>query len=135
MDWVIAGCTPRICFIPPSNICVNDLFFLVDFTEVCNFADNTTFIACDNDLGSLKNRLEHDSFLAIEWFQNNDMKLNEDKCHLLVGGYKHKSIWAKISDARIWEFNELLGAHIDRKLSFDEHVSNLCKKLVENCLF
>ena len=58
------------------------------------------------------------------------MKLNEDKCHLLVGGYKHESIWAKIGDARIWESNKqkLLGVHIDRTLCFDEHVSNLCKK-------
>ena len=31
------------------------------------------------------------------------MKLNEDKCHLLIGGYKYESIWAKIGDARIWE--------------------------------
>ena len=88
------------------NIYLNDLFFLVDYTEVCNFADDTTFFACDKDLGSLINRLEHDSFLAIEWFQNNYMKLNEDKCHLLVGGYKHESIWAKIGHARIWESNK-----------------------------
>ena len=39
------------------------------------------------------------------------MKLNADKCHLLVGRYKHESIWAKIGDARIWESNKqkLLG--------------------------
>ena len=48
------------------NIYLNDLFFLVDYTEVCNFADDNTFLACDKDLGSLINRLEHDSFLAIE---------------------------------------------------------------------
>ena len=36
------------------------------------------------------------------------MKLNENKCHLLVGGYKHQSIWAKIVDARIWESNKQL---------------------------
>ena len=66
------------------NIYLNDLFFLVDYTEVCNFADDNTFFACDKDLGSLINRLEHDSFLAIEWFQNNEMKLKEDKCHLKV---------------------------------------------------
>ena len=83
------------------NIYLNDLFFLVDYTEVCNFADDTTFFACDKDLGSLINRLEHDSSLAIEWFQNSDMKLNEDKSHLLVEGYKHESVWAKIGDARI----------------------------------
>ena len=81
------------------NIYLNDLFFLVDYTEVCNFADDTTFFTCDKDLRSLINRLEHDSFLAIEWFQNSYMKLNEDKCHLLVGGYKHESIWAKIDDS------------------------------------
>ena len=80
---------------------MNDLFFLVDYTEVCSFADDTTFFAFDKDLGSLINRLEHDSFLAIEWFQNNYMKLNEDKWNLLVEGYKHESIWAKIGDARI----------------------------------
>ena len=88
------------------NIYLNDLFFLVYYTKVCNFADNTTFFTCDRDLRSLINRLEHDSFLATEWFQNNYMKLNEDKCHLLVGEYKHESIWAKIGDAKIWESNK-----------------------------
>ena len=28
------------------------------------------------------------------------MKLNRDNCHLLVGGHKHESIWAKINDTR-----------------------------------
>ena len=32
-------------------------------------------------------KLEHDSFLAIEWFENNNMKLNQHKCHLLASGY------------------------------------------------
>ena len=55
------------------------------------------------------------------------MKLNEDKCHLLVQGYKHESITAKIGDARIWEPNKqkLWGVHVDKTLSFDEEVSNL----------
>ena len=112
------------------NIYLNDLFCLVDYKEVCNFADDTTFFACDKHLGSL-NRSEHDSFLTIEWFQNNYMKLNdEDKCHLLVGGYNHESIWAKIGYARIWGSNKqkLLGVDIDRTLSFDEHISSLWKK-------
>ena len=78
------------------NIYLNDLFFLVYYTEVCNFADNTTFFACGEDLEFLINILEHDNLLAIEWFQNNYIKLNEYKCHLLVGGYKHEIIWAKM---------------------------------------
>ena len=112
------------------NIYLNDLFFLVDYTKVSNFADDTTFFACDKGLGSLINRLKYDSFLAIEWFQNNYMKFNEDKYYLLVVGFKHKRIWAKIGDARIRNSNKqnLLGVHIDRTLSLDEHVPDLCKK-------
>ena len=83
------------------HINLNVLFLLADYTKVCNFADDTTFFGCDEGLGSLINRLEHDNFLAIEWFQNKYLKMNEDKCHLLVGGCKHESIWSKSGDARI----------------------------------
>ena len=72
------------------NLYLNDLFYLSDFTVVCNFADDTTFHVCDNDLNNLIKRLEHDTFLAIEWFETNNMKLNKDKCHLLVAGHKYK---------------------------------------------
>ena len=40
--------------------------------------------------------MEHDSLESIEWFENNNMKLNPDKRHLLVFGHKHENIWAKI---------------------------------------
>ena len=42
---------------------------------MCNFADDTTFYARDKNLRSLINRLKHDSLLAIEWFEDNHMKL------------------------------------------------------------
>ena len=87
MDRVITECTQGSVLGPLLfNIYLNNLFFLVDYTEVCNFPDDTTFFACDKDLGSLLNRLKHDSFLAIEWFQNNYKKLNEDKSHFLNRG-------------------------------------------------
>ena len=65
------------------NIYINNLFFLTECTDVCNFADDTTFSVCDIDLKHLMERLEHDTKLANEWFENNYMKLNEDKRHLL----------------------------------------------------
>ena len=46
------------------NIYINDLFYLTDMTDVCNYADDTTFHACDLDLKSLITRLEHDAVLA-----------------------------------------------------------------------
>ena len=80
------------------NIYLNNLFFLSEFTDMCNFADDTTFYACDIDLNSLIKRLEHNSFLAFEWFENNNMKLNQDNCHLLVCVYKNENVWANIGN-------------------------------------
>ena len=75
-------------------------------------------------------RLEHDSLIAIEWFESNYMKLNQDKCQLLVSGFKYESIWAIIGQSKIWEGKsaKLLGINIDCDLKFNDHVSTLCKK-------
>ena len=78
------------------NIYLNDLFYIAESTNVCNFADDTTFYACDGDFSSLINRLEHVSYLAIEWFENNSLKLNQEKCHLLVSGFKYENVLTKI---------------------------------------
>ena len=82
-------------------------------------------------LNSLIKRLGHDSFLAIEWFENNNMKLSQDKCHLLVSGCKNENFWANIENEKIWESNKqkLLGLDIDSNLSFNEYVSSLYRKL------
>ena len=69
------------------NTYLNGLFYLAESTEVCNFADDTTFFACNKDVKTLISRLKHDSYLAIEWFESRYMKLNQDKCHLLLSGY------------------------------------------------
>ena len=74
--------------------------------------------------------LEHDSALAVCWFESNYMKLNTDKCHLIISGHKHESFCADIGNDRIWESNyvKLLGINIDRSLKFDFHMLNVCSK-------
>ena len=112
------------------NIYINDLFWVNNQTEVCNYADDTTFYACDQNLESVLQSLEHDSLLAIEWFENNYMKLNSDKCHLLISGFKHQSHWGKVGNFKIWESSneKLLGITIDKDLKFNLHISNTCMK-------
>ena len=112
------------------NIYLNDLSLLVESSEVCNFADDTTFFACEKNLNSLNNSLEHDSLFAIEWFENNYMKLNQEKRHLLVSGNKFENIWAEIGHAKIQESpkQKLHGAVIGRDLRFDGYVSSLRRK-------
>ena len=112
------------------NIYINDIFYVIESTNVCNYADDTTFHACDTDLSNLVLRLEHDSKIAVEWFDSNCMKLNQDKCHLLISGHKHEIVWANIGNSKTWEGNQqkLLGITIDKNLSFDKYVIEKCKK-------
>ena len=109
------------------NIYLNDLFWINEFTDVCNLADDTTLYASDIDLKSLMTSLEHDSHLAIEWFESNYFKLNTDKCHLIIAGKKHERMFAHIGNNLIWESQEqrLLGVTIDNKLKFDTHIKGL----------
>ena len=55
------------------------------------------------------------------------MKLNQEKCHLLISRYKHENIWVKIGKAKVWEIRKqnLLGVEIDSSLNFDWYVSSL----------
>ena len=58
------------------------------------------------------------------------MKLNKDKCHLLVSGSKYEACWAKVGPEMIWESShqKLLGVTIDKNLTFNHHISNICSK-------
>ena len=59
------------------------------------------------------------------------MKLNQDKCHLLVSGHKNENVLANIGSEKNWKSNKQksLGLDIDRNLNFNEHVSSLCRKV------
>ena len=96
---------------------------------MCNFADDNTLYACDISLFDLMTRLESSAEELIKWFKYNYMKLNESKCHLLIGGYKHEVVIANIGTAPIIEENEskLLGIHIDKDKEFDKHVESIYK--------
>ena len=58
------------------------------------------------------------------------MKLNTDKCHLLVAGHKFQKTWLRVSPDKAWEDHsmKLLGVSIDNELKFDKHFLNIIKK-------
>ena len=72
------------------------MLFLTEFADVCSFVDDTKFFACDSDFKRLKEFLQHDKKVAIEWFENNCIKLNENNCYLLAAGHKYETLWASI---------------------------------------
>ena len=96
------------------NIYINGLFFLIENTNVCIYADDTTIHSCDTSLNTLIKRLEDGATIVIAWFRYNYMKLNPDKCHILISGYKHEVILAKLGNVNVIESHKvtLLGIEI-----------------------
>ena len=68
------------------NIYLNDLFFFLKDVGICNCADDTSTYISNESLENVMESLEKKSMLAIRWFENNYIKLNTDKCHLIVSG-------------------------------------------------
>ena len=112
------------------NVYLNGFIYLTEMTQVCNFADDTTFYVCDKNLNALINRLEYNTAIAVERSENDFVKLNWDKCRVLVSEYKHETVWEKTGEKKIWESNKqkLRGVVIHRNRNFDEYVFDLSKK-------
>ena len=75
--------------------------------------------------------MENNSNIIIQWFADNFMKLNTDKCHLLIlGRNSNQQITVNVGDSVIENTEEetLLSVVIDKRLNFETHISKLCKK-------
>ena len=110
------------------NIYMNDIFWFTPEVNIANYADDSTPYATNSDIQTLLSILQKNTEILMHWFNENYMKSNSDKCHLLISSPNEVSI--KIGSDKI--FNEtsvkLLGVTIDQNLNFNEHVTNLCKK-------
>ena len=58
-----------------------------------------------------------------------NLKLNNDKCHLLLSGYKHDAMWRNIDYGHIWESKrqKLLSIIIHKNMKFAEYGLKQCK--------
>ena len=80
--------------------------------DICNFADDATPYVCVLNLKTVLETLEHNSEIAIAWFETNYMKLNTDKGHLLISDSKNEQCgqnWIDISFGKVTmlSFSEL----------------------------
>ena len=110
------------------NIHLCDLFYFLEDLDIASYADDTTIYTVKENKESVINTLETSSVILFKWFENNFMKANSDKSHLLLSCKQPSTV--TIDDTFI-ESNVkevLLGIIIDRDLKFDDHVNNLCKK-------
>ena len=110
------------------NIFLNDIFYFITDISIANYADDNTPYTTKNSITSLLETLEVETNTLLDWFRNNEMKPNEDKCHLLVINQENISVNVGKENISCSSSVDLLGIKIDDKLNFNEHVSKLCKK-------
>ena len=109
---------------------MNDIFYFIREGDLANYADDNAPYAIANDAQGLISIIENDYSILIKWFNDNYLKLNEDKCKLLIT--KHNdNVSAKIGSEIITASGsvKLLGVTIDNKLNFNEHITKWCMKV------
>ena len=93
-----------------------------------NYADDTTPYTGGKNTSDVITSLENCALVLFKWFENNLMKTNSDKSHLLLT--TSMSSIANINGDIIKnsECEKLIGVAIDYKLNFEEHMSKVCDK-------
>ena len=110
------------------NIFLCDLFLIMKETSFASYADdNTPYVTAEN-LDEVIKSLEKDSIKLFQWFSDNQMKANHDKCHLLVSGKNNVTMNASGFKIKNSECEKLLGIKVDCGLKFENYLDGVIKK-------
>ena len=96
--------------------------------DIVNFADDNTPYVTGENISSVVKLLEEVACAIFQWFKDNEMKANADKCHVLLSTSIQLTI--KINEVQIKnsQSEKLLGITIDNDLKFEDHINNICRK-------
>ena len=96
--------------------------------DIKSYAGDHTSYASSSNLDAVINKLEESTNNLFQWSRNNHLKANADKCHLLVTGNYEVSANINEFEIETSKKEELLGISIGTVLSFEHHITSLCKK-------
>ena len=66
------------------NIYMCHLFLCDCESNIINYAEDTILYACEPNMDLVLSKLEKDTFTVFTWFQDNYLKVNSGKSHLLT---------------------------------------------------
>ena len=104
------------------------LFFVADSVNIASYVDDTTPYVCLDDIDLIMEKLEVRANDIFQWFNENVMKANADKCNLLITTNEEKNISIGGEKIQNSKSDILLGVTIDNKLFFTEQVDKICQK-------
>ena len=76
-----------------------DMFLILKGTYFTGYADDNTSVVVRDNITDVIKALEEIGESLVNWFSNNEMKLNTDKCHLLLNSQEPNTL--KIGDLHI----------------------------------
>ena len=109
------------------------IFLLMTIENICgiyNYADDNTLSCVSKDPCEIQRTLEHALNVSLKWFDDNFMIANPTKFQAMLLGPDDIEIKINVHGKTIEMQHsvKLLGIQIDNKLTFNHHVSNVCKK-------
>ena len=111
------------------NLFLCDLFLFVEEVDIMSYADDNTPYVCSDNVDVTLEKLEEVGKVLFEWFSNNFLKANADKCHLILSTDELFSV--NIDNEVIKNSNnkKLLGINLNNRMGFDTHVANICNRV------
>ena len=110
------------------NIFLCDLFLVTKKTSFASYADdNMPYVTAEN-LDEVIELFEEDSIKFFQWFSDNQMKANHDKCHLLVSGKNNVTMNASGFKIKNTESKKLPGVKVDCGLKFENYLDGVIQK-------
>ena len=113
------------------NLFINDLVLFIEYTALGNYADDNNLSITGTNIENIKKLLLADFKTVIEWFSDNYMIINPDKCKYMCMGKNSDGIDTLSSNEfnlKNSDYEIILGITIEQKLTFTKHIKNLCKK-------
>ena len=110
------------------NIFICDMFYFLEDFDIANYADDSTPYCAGKSAEFVVNSLEQSSAILFEWLNNNYMKVNTGKSHLLLSANSRANATINNSYIELEDEQVLLGITIDSNLIFENHINSICRK-------
>ena len=95
--------------------------------QVKQMIDSTPY-SIGNDMEDIIFKLQNSSKILFQWFMDNQMKANPDKCHLICSTNDTVNLFVENQTIDNSKCEKLLDVKFDYRLTFNGHIDDVCKK-------
>ena len=131
----------------PQGSILGPILFLIYINDICNasdklsyvlFADDTNLLLSDNDLNSLKLKLNQELDKVFQWVTTNKLTVNIKKTNFIL--FQNRSVDTNIGSISYGgcelnrvKYTKFLGVYIDENLNWKQHIQSVCSNLSRTC--